>query len=246
MFPDSRINIYDFVRNMFYDVVTKNVYSMNPPQEMTESDAKDGFIVISVGDLYDESEFYGKAYGWARVFVEAYIPQKSRGRLNKNKYAAFENAINAVIKEWDAKVEPTDYSIDIESLISTDDYYIPNQGSVCQVLVKSFIVYKNDDVDVAYLGDLYIGLGDAELIDESSVENLVNVQHFNIDEPVGDYMIAFPNTYYLWLCTTNVISKVVSSEIDVPMEEPITIGNLKCYRSSNAILEGTMEFEITI
>lgn len=246
MIPDARIGIYDFVRNMFYDVVTKNVYSMNPPQELTDSDTKDGFIVISIGDLYDESEFYGHAFAWARVYIEAYIPPKSRGRLNKNKYRAFENAINSVIKNWDSNVVETDYSIDIESVISTDDFYVPNQGNAYQVLIKSFIVYMNDNTDVAYLGDLYIGLGESEIPDTESIENLVNVQHYNIDEPSGDYMIAFPNTYYLWICTTNELSKVISSEIDVPMEEPIQIGDFKCYRSSNAILEGTMEFEIII
>ncbi len=246
MIDNSRIKIYDFLYSMFYDVATKNVYKMECPQELTESDAMDGFIVLRVGSINDESEFSGNAYIWSRVYVEAYIPPKSRGRLNKNKFNAFENAINAIIRNWNDKVGDDGYSIEEDSLISTDDYYANNKDNPFHVLINSFVVYKNDDVDVAYLGDLYIGLGGAELVDESSVENLVNVQHFNIDEPTGDYMIAFPDTHYLWLCTTNVISKVVSSEIDVPMEEPITIGNLKCYRSSNAILEGTMEFEIII
>lgn len=244
MSTDSRINIYNFVYNMFYDVVTKNVYSLNAPQELTESDTKDGFMVISVGDLYDESEFRCNAYVRARVFVEMYIPPKSRGRLNKNKYAACDNALNAVVRNWYDKVSDDGFSIDEDTLISTDDYYSSNNDNVYQVLIKSFVVYKNDDTDANYKGDLYIGLGGSQISDIDDVENLVNIQHFNTDEPSGDYMISFPSTNYLWICTTEEIEKVLSSEIDVPMESPIMIESLYCYRSSNAILEGDMFFTI--
>lgn len=243
MIPDTRIDIYNFVYNMFYDVVTKNVYSMNPPQELTDSDTKDGFIVIGVGDLYDESEFSGRAYAWARVFVEAYIPPKSRGRLNKNKYMAFDKSLTSVINNYDERHESTGFSIDLETLLSTDGYYSTSKD-LYQVIAKSFVVYMNDSVDASYLGDLYIGLGNSELTDEESITNLRNAQHYNVDIPVGSYVIAFPDTEYLWLCTTNEINKVLSSEIEVPIEEPILIGRFNCYRSSNAIIEGTMEFQI--
>ena len=74
MVDESRIGIYNYVYNLIYEIVTENVYSMNEPQELTESDTKDGFIVIRVGDLRDDSEFHLQACGWVRVFIEAYIP----------------------------------------------------------------------------------------------------------------------------------------------------------------------------
>lgn len=243
MITDLRTDIYDFVYSMFYNVVTQNVYSMNPPQELTEDDFKNGFLVISVGDLYDESEFSGKAYAWARVFVEAYIPPKSRGRLNKNKYIAFDKSLTSVITNYDEQHESVGFSIDLESVLSTDGYYSTNED-LYQVLVKSFIVYVNDDIDASYKGDLYIGLGGSELDDIDSIKNLINVQHYNTDIPSGNYMIAFPETKYLWICATSNFNKVLSSEIDVPMEDTVNIDNMKCRRSSNAILEGTMEFQI--
>ena len=42
MFNDSRIDIYDYLYNLVYDVVTKNVYRTGAPTETTESDSKDG------------------------------------------------------------------------------------------------------------------------------------------------------------------------------------------------------------
>ena len=58
MVNESRIDIYDYLYNLFYDVVTKNVYSMEVPQELTQSDTQDGFIVLHVGDLNDENKLY--------------------------------------------------------------------------------------------------------------------------------------------------------------------------------------------
>lgn len=244
MIDNSRMKIYDFLYTMFYDVVSKNVYKMERPQELTQEDIESGFIVVRVGSVNDASEFVGSAYIWSRVYVEAYIPPKSRGRLDKNKYNALENSIEAVIRNWYDKVSDTGFSIDEDSLISTDDFLSTNKDNSFHVFVQSFVVYKNDDVDANYKGDLYIGLGDSQISDIDDVENLVNIQHFNTDEPSGDYMIAFPGTKYLWICTTEEIDKVLSSEIDVPMESPIMIESLYCYRSSNAILEGDMFFTI--
>ena len=49
MLNDSRISIYRYVENILTSV-TENVYLMNEPQELTQSDTEDGFIVIRVGD----------------------------------------------------------------------------------------------------------------------------------------------------------------------------------------------------
>ena len=92
MFNDSRIDIYDYLYNLVYDVVTKNVYRMGEPTETTESDSKDGFVVLKVGNMNDDSEFYCDAYGWVRCTITAYVPKKSRGRLDKTLYKAFEKS----------------------------------------------------------------------------------------------------------------------------------------------------------
>ena len=73
MFNDSRIDIYDYLYNLVYDVVTKNVYRMGEPTETTESDSKDGFVVLKVGNMNDDSEFDCDAYGWVRCTITAYV-----------------------------------------------------------------------------------------------------------------------------------------------------------------------------
>ena len=118
MFEKSRIAIYDYLYNLFYDVVTKNVYSMHEPQELIQSDTKDGFIVIRVGDIQDMSEFRANAYGQVRCYVEAYVPPMSRGRLDYNKYEAFESKIEEVIEQEIASGGNGDYSIQDEEILS--------------------------------------------------------------------------------------------------------------------------------
>lgn len=137
MFNDSRIAIYDYLYSLFYDVVTRNVYRMNEPAEMTESDTTDGFIVIRIGDFVDESEFSRNAFGSVRAFVYAYIPPKSRGRLNKDKYTEFERAINDVIENAEENQNET-YSIQDGSVLSMDS--LESSGENFYIFVKSFIV----------------------------------------------------------------------------------------------------------
>ena len=139
MFNESRIDIYDYLYNLFYDVVTKNVYSMSEPQELTKSDTEDGFIVIRVGDIRDYSEFDMEAYGGARCFVEAYIPTISRGRLDYEKYKAFEDAINEVIFLASQDTDDT-YHIEHESILSMEDVEDSNANSFFHMFIKSFVV----------------------------------------------------------------------------------------------------------
>lgn len=142
MVNESRIDIYDYLYNLFYDVVTKNVYSMEVPQELTQSDTQDGFIVIHVGDLNDESEFAHQTYGWARCFVEAYIPPISRGRLDYDKYREFEDAITEVIHL--ASDEVIDgYSVQEGSVLSMDGSETTNANNSYFTFIKSFIVNIN-------------------------------------------------------------------------------------------------------
>ena len=97
MVNESRIGIYEYIEGILTESVTENVYLMNEPQELTQSDVEEGFIVIRVGDLIDESEFSDETFATARVFVECYVPPITRGRLNKELYKKFEDDINAAI-----------------------------------------------------------------------------------------------------------------------------------------------------
>ena len=144
MFNNSRIAIYDYVYDLFYNVVTRNVYLMNEPTELTESDKRDGFIVIRLGNFVDESEFLLNTYGWVRVFVEAFVPPITRGRVSESKFATFEDGINEVIE---AAAEDTEAEFYVEqgSLLSSDDKEQDNQDNQFFVFVKSFIVVADKE-----------------------------------------------------------------------------------------------------
>lgn len=139
MLEDSRIKIYEYLEGLVKGKVSDNVYWMNEPQELTESDVQDGFIVIRVGDLIDESEFAHNTYNHARCYMEVYIPPKSRGRIDKTKYTQYETAMNAVINEAIA-ADYGDYSVQEDSVISVDAFETNNQNNTFFTFVKSFIV----------------------------------------------------------------------------------------------------------
>ena len=139
MVNESRIDIYDYLYNLLFGVVSENVYDMRVPQELTESDTKDGFIVIHVGDIVDESEFSGETFGRVRCFIEAFVPQISRGRVNHDIYALMENGINNVIDEQ-SKIDDGTYYIDKGSVLTADDDEISNAGNAYFTFIKSFIV----------------------------------------------------------------------------------------------------------
>lgn len=142
MLDKSRIKIYDYLYNLLYDVVTKNVYSMNPPQELTKSDAEDGFIVINVGDIHDASEFSCEAYGFARCYLTAYVPPITRGRLDYTKYETFENSINDVIENATSDSDGT-YYIEDGSVLSMDNDETTNANNQFFIFVRSFVVNIN-------------------------------------------------------------------------------------------------------
>lgn len=97
------------------------------------------------------------------------------------------------------------------------------------------------EIQIVYLGDLYIGTNGSII---SNVSELQNSVHYNVQSPVGTYSYAISNTSYLWLCTTGTINGVTSSGYQVPISLVTTIGSLKCYRTSNQILPHTMSFTI--
>lgn len=139
MVNESRIAIYEYLKPLFSGV-TENIYSMREPTENTDSDTKDGFIVISVGNIVDDSEFDLESYGRVRCFVTAFVPQKSRGRLDAAKYKTFENGINAVIRAEAAHSSSDTYSIQSDGILSMDDDENTNKGNQYNVFIKSFLV----------------------------------------------------------------------------------------------------------
>ena len=140
MLNESRIDIYDYLYNLFYDVVTKNVYSMREPQELTKADTTDGFIVIRVGDLIDASEFSRQAYGEVRCYVQAFVPPSSRGRLDYEKYKVFEDGINTAISLAIEAEGNGGYSIQEDNILSSDAEETSTANNSYFTFIKSFIV----------------------------------------------------------------------------------------------------------
>ena len=135
----TRISLYGFLSEVFADV-TDNLYSMTVPTENTKSDVESGFVVTNVGNVVDESEFDGDAYGWVRCQITAFVPKKSRGRLNKELYKAFEDDINAAIKAKTGENNEGGYYILEDSVLSMDDDENTIKGNQYHVFVKSFVV----------------------------------------------------------------------------------------------------------
>lgn len=139
MVEESRIAVYEYLKPLFSGV-TQNIYSMRVPTDNTTDDTQNGFIVIEVGSIRDESEFDLQTFGWVRCDVVAYVPQKSRGRLDKDKYAAFEDSINAAIRSEIEHPTSDTYAIQSDGILSMDDDEDTNKGNQYNVFVKSFIV----------------------------------------------------------------------------------------------------------
>lgn len=139
MVNESRMGIYEYVENILTSI-TENVYLMEEPQELTEDDTTNGFIVVTVGDLIDASEFRDSAFGYARVFIRCYVPPISRGRLNVAKYKQFEDDINAAIDLATESDNNGTYWIDEDSIISSDGKDEGNANNTYYMFIKSFIV----------------------------------------------------------------------------------------------------------
>ena len=146
MLNESRIDIYDYLYNLLFGVVSENVYDMRPPQELSSSDTKDGFIVIHVGEIVDESEFFGEAFGRVRCYLEAFVPQVSKGRVNRDIYALMENGINSIINEQ-SEVNEGMYYIDRGSVLTADDNEVSNADNAYFNFIKSFIVVIDKQVE---------------------------------------------------------------------------------------------------
>lgn len=142
MFNDSRIDIYDYLYDLIVNnEVTSNVYMVDEPQDLTTSDKKDGFVVIKVGEVNDQSQFDLETYGWSRVYIYAYIPSTSRGRLDYNKYKAMENKLNALIRQVSEQGSIGGYTIVQNSTLSMDGIKMSTANNLFYSFVKSFRVF---------------------------------------------------------------------------------------------------------
>lgn len=141
MVETSRLRIYDYLRSLFVGLVNNNVYCITAPTSNTQSDTKDGFIVLNVGDINDMSEFHHDAYGWVRCFVTAYIPKfGSGGYLDDELYGTYEDAITQKIEEEIGHPSNHDYYIEEDSVLSMDDSTESQKGNQYHTFVKSFKV----------------------------------------------------------------------------------------------------------
>lgn len=241
MFNESRIDIYDYLYSLVYGVVTNNVYRMGEPVDTTKSDVNDGFVVINVGVLNDNSEFDCDAYGWARCTITAYIPKKSRGRLNGALYRTFERSINRVVDSAMYSDENTVYYINDESILSYDQDEITLKGNQYHVYVKSFTVM----IDNQNRGsNLFIGYGGKDLNNEEDIRTLGNLQEYTKDNAFGEYAISIPNFNYLWICFDKPLKSITTKSFSIPTDSPIRVGTFFCYRTANAIGDDNMEFSI--
>lgn len=94
---------------------------------------------------------------------------------------------------------------------------------------------------------MYFGEG-GEIFNKDSIIIASNKKPI-ASNPRGDFSITFTGGQYLWLCIPNEMSinKVTSSGFAVPMEAPLneTVnGAYKCYRSTDTINAGTINFII--
>ena len=102
----------------------------------------------------------------------------------------------------------------------------------------------NTATPVVYEYDLFIGMDGAEIISESQIQSLTNVQHIETNDISGNYSIIIPSVSFLWICTNGIVQSVTANGFEVPIESPTLIGNYRCYRSSNGIKPHTMQFTI--
>ena len=135
----TRISLYDYLATVFGNM-TANVYPMSAPTDTTSDDTTNGFVVTNVGNVVDESEFNGDAYGWVRCYATAYVPKKTRGRLNKELYKTFEDGIDAAIKANTGLNNDGGYYIQEDSVLSMEDNESEQKGNQFHIFVKSFVV----------------------------------------------------------------------------------------------------------
>lgn len=136
----------------------------------------------------------------------------------------------------------------LESTNQTYTDTISNTKSYQVTAVNEGVTKTSSTITVNAYYPMYFGEGSgtynqSELITTSNKRPIAS-------SPRGDISITFTGGKYLWLCVPNTMSvnKVTSSGFAVPMEAPVTQTineSYKCYRSTDTINKGTVNFTIS-
>lgn len=107
---------------------------------------------------------------------------------------------------------------------------------IAQSVFKS--VPKTQSITVNAYAPMYFGSSPLDVI--SDVTTLVK-QTIKAS-PIGNYSINVNENEYVWWCvpSTMVINSIKSGGFDIPVEQAITVGEYKCYRTSSRLKAGTM------
>lgn len=126
-----------------------------------------------------------------------------------------------------------------DTINDTNSYYV--------VSVNKGITKNSNTITVNAYYPMYFGEGSStyssSIIKDSNKRPIAS-------SPNGSVNITFTGKNYLWLCVPNnmTVNKVTSNGFGVPMESPVTQtvnGTYKCYRSTDTINAGTVNFVIS-
>ena len=101
----------------------------------------------------------------------------------------------------------------------------------------------NDDEITPKRYTLYIGRGGMTI---TSIDELLDLGEYRRDDINGDYAVNLSGVGYVWICVGEQISHAKSGGFDIPIEEPVLLGDLYCYRTSNSILPHEMRFTLQV
>lgn len=138
MVSKNRADIYEYLYGVFSNAMTNNVYFVNAPQDLTDKDANDGFVVLRVGEIRDESEFSRSAFARARCYAYAYTRANKRGKLDFPTYKSLETSVEQTIQN--AANKGGAISILNDTVISMDTAEFSNADNPFFVFAKSFVV----------------------------------------------------------------------------------------------------------
>lgn len=167
--------------------------------------------------------------------------------------------INYSITRKGVAVTPTALNISqINSSLSLDlplnasgsrDMSLPNVAQVntfkLTATAEGLTTSATATVEAVY--PMYFGFSTDTTITDTNIITTTFTKQALKAYPNGDYTLTNDATKYMWLCigSNKNISSVKSSGFDVPMQAPITVGNYKCYRSSNTIVAGSATITIS-
>ena len=134
-------NIYSYVASLFTSI-TKNIYRIKIPETFNSDMLTNGFILLTLDDIKDHSEFSLETYAGTRMTVEYYIPSAKvgdvSGIMNTTKFDNAQQSIDNIISAECAKSNQT-YNISKDGILSSDDYY-SNGANSFFIYITSFII----------------------------------------------------------------------------------------------------------